>query len=262
MIFYYTSTGNSQWVAEKLEHLLEESLFSINAIAKEGFNACDYEFEEGERLIIVFPVHSWNVPSTVVNFLNKFTYEGKPRSVYAICTCGDDCGYTNRQLEKILAQNNLKLDACFSIQMPNDYVLFPGFDIDVEEIQQKKMVAAVEKVKQYAEDIRNNVTDATNRYTYGSMPWIKTMVIYPFFEHFQCGRTPFMANDNCVRCGLCAQMCPVNNIRIQSDGSPQWRNHCTQCTACFHHCPKNAVQYGRRTIGKGQYLNSHVKFDD
>ena len=34
MIFYYTSTGNSLWVAEKLEHLLEESLFSINVIAK------------------------------------------------------------------------------------------------------------------------------------------------------------------------------------------------------------------------------------
>lgn len=262
MIFYYTSTGNSQWVAEKLEHLLEEQLFSINAIAKEGFNACDYEFEEGERLIFVFPVHSWNVPDTVATFIKKLSFEGEPKAVYAVCTCGDDCGLTNHELSKLLARKNLKLDACFSIQMPNDYVLFPGFDIDTEDVQQRKMVAAVEKVKQFATDIANGVTDAGGRYTAGSFPWLKTKVVYPFFHHFQCGRTPFVATDACVKCGLCAQMCPVNNIRIQSDGSPKWLSHCTQCTACFHHCPKNAVQYGKRTLGKGQYLNTHVEFDD
>ena len=30
---------------------------------------------------------------------------------------------------------------------------------------------------------------------------------------------------------------------------------CTSCLACYHVCPKHAVQYGRRTKRKGQYLN-------
>lgn len=261
MIFYYSSTGNSQWVAEKLEHLLEETIFSINAIAKDGYNACDYEFEEGERLIFVFPVHSWNVPITVANFINKFTFDGTPKSVHVVCTCGDDCGLTNKKVEALLAERGLKLDSCFSVQMPNDYVLFPGFDIDPVDVQQKKMEAAVREVQELATIIAENREAGKQHYTPGSFAWLKTKLVYPFFAHIQCGRTPFRAEDSCVGCGLCARVCPVNNIRID-EGHPQWRNHCTQCAACFHHCPKNAVQYGSLTKKKGQYLNSHVEFDD
>ena len=27
----------------------------------------------------------------------------------------------------------------------------------------------------------------------------------------------------------------------------------TNCDTCFHHCPKNAIQYGKASVGKGQY---------
>ena len=262
MIFYYTSTGNSQWVAERLSHYLDETLLSINSIAKNDFTASDYEFQEGERLIFVFPVHSWNVPATVVDFIEEFTFEGKPSSVYAVCTCGDDCGLTDKKMAKLMDQKGLKLNACFSVQMPNNYVLFPGFNIDPVDVQDKKIHAAVDRVKQLADDIARGETNQVGRYTPGSMAWAKTTLIYPFFAHVQCGHTPFYATEACVGCGMCAQVCPVNNIRLMSDGRPQWRNHCTQCAACFHHCPKNAVQYGSLTKNKGQYINTHVKFDD
>ena len=35
-------------------------------------------------------------------------------------------------------------------------------------------------------------------------------------------------------------------------------NGLTSCLACYHVCPKHAVQYGRRTKRKGQYLNPNV----
>jgi len=123
------------------------------------------------------------------------------------------------------------------------------------------MVAAVDRVKALATAIQNGDSDTAGKYTPGSLAWIKTKVIYPLFAHVQCGRTHFYADKNCISCGLCAKVCAVNNIRL-NDGKPQWRNRCIQCGACFHHCPKNAVQYGSLTKGKGQYLNSHVDFDD
>ncbi|MCQ2233120.1 MAG: EFR1 family ferrodoxin [Paludibacteraceae bacterium] len=262
MIFYYTSTGNSQWVAEKLEHLLEESIYSINTIAKDGYSSTDFELTEGERIIFVFPVHSWNVPAVVRKFISKLSVEGTPSAVYAVCTCGDDCGKTNENLSTMLDLIGLKLNACFSVQMPNNYVLMPGFNIDDPSVQHKKMIEAVTTVEQIADKILSGNCDAKGFYTSGTFPWTKSVLLYQYFKRIQCGRTPFKATDACVGCGLCAQVCPENNIRMQSNGRPQWRNHCTQCAACFHHCPKNAVQYGSVTKGKGQYLNSHVKFDD
>jgi len=30
---------------------------------------------------------------------------------------------------------------------------------------------------------------------------------------------------------------------------------CTSCLACYHVCPQHAVQYGKKTKGKGHYFN-------
>ena len=71
MIFCYTSTGNSYWAARRISKDLDETLYSVNAIAKGGYNACDYDFGENERLILAFPVHSWRCAYGDVHFLEK-----------------------------------------------------------------------------------------------------------------------------------------------------------------------------------------------
>lgn len=36
---------------------------------------------------------------------------------------------------------------------------------------------------------------------------------------------------------------------------PVWGKNCTACLACYHVCPQHAVQYGKKTKGKGHYFN-------
>ena len=62
----------------------------------------------------------------------------------------------------------------------------------------------------------------------------------------------FTASDSCVGCGLCAKMCPLNNIKI-TDGKPSWGTTCTHCMACLGNCPKEAIEYGDKTVNKGKY---------
>ena len=261
MIFCYTSTGNSYWAARRISKDLDETLYSVNAIAKGGYNACDYDFGENERLILAFPVHSWSVHMVMSTFLKKFHFTGKPVGVYALCTCGDDCGTTNAVVARMLLRLNLKLSACFSLTMPNDYVLMRGFEVDADAVRDQKLAAAVDQLDKIETRMRVGSTDAAGLYNPGRMAWLKTHLVNPLFRHFQCGHTPFHATDACVGCSLCSKVCPVNNIRMQ-DGKPQWRNHCMQCCACFHRCPQMAVQYGKVTDGKRQYLNPNVKLDD
>ena len=77
----------------------------------------------------------------------------------------------------------------------------------------------------------------------------------PFFYHFIIGKPGFYTTDQCVGCGKCANVCPLNNIQM-IDGSPKWGDTCTHCMACIHQCPKWAVEFRKTSIGKNRYYNS------
>jgi MinD superfamily P-loop ATPase len=71
----------------------------------------------------------------------------------------------------------------------------------------------------------------------------------------------FLADENCNNCGICEKVCPVNNI-ILVEGNPQWHHKCQQCLACINFCPENAIQYGKRTIGRGRYHHPDITVKD
>lgn len=261
MIFCFSSTGNSLWVAERIGRQLDEQVFSINSISKAGFNACEYEFSENERLILVCPVHGWTVPPLIDTLFQKIHFEGNPVAVYAVLTCGDDCGTTDEYVRKMFQNKGFTMDACFSVTMPNDYVLMSGFNVDSDEVQNNKLLAASTVVDKISRRIRWRVKGNGGFYTPGPFPWTKSHIISPLFRKLKYGGTRFWVTDECVGCSLCSHVCPTNNIRMH-DGHPQWRHHCIQCAACYHRCPKHAIQYGKITKGKGQYVNPYVDFDD
>lgn len=76
--------------------------------------------------------------------------------------------------------------------------------------------------------------------------------VNPIFYRFFVKADAFRVNGGCVGCGLCAKKCPLNNVRLK-DGKPVWGNECTHCMACICYCPKEAVEYGKKSVGKPRY---------
>mgnify|MGYP002728531920 CR=1 FL=1 len=60
------------------------------------------------------------------------------------------------------------------------------------------------------------------------------------------------ANDKCIGCGKCAKMCPLNNIKLKNS-KPVWGKNCTHCMACICLCPTEAIEYGKKSVGKPRY---------
>ena len=253
MVFYFSGTGNSLWAARQVAEAFGEQLIAMADELRRPEPALTYPLRGDERVFFVFPVHSWGPAVLVTRFIARLRldhYHGQP--VYALCTCGDNCGYTDRIMQKALAGRGIRLTQTYSLQMPNNYILMKGFGVDDEATKQDKLATAPARLDEILADIRAG--RPTPHYVKGSKPWLKSRVIRPLFCRFVVGRNEFHATDACTSCGLCAKVCPVQTIALQN-GRPAWGDACVQCTACIHRCPARAIEYGNITQGQGRYVH-------
>lgn len=47
-------------------------------------------------------------------------------------------------------------------------------------------------------------------------------------------------NNDCIGCGKCVSVCPMNNLYIKENKAMS-KNHCTMCYRCISLCPKKAI---------------------
>ena len=248
MIFYFSGCGNSKHVAETIAAGLNDTLTFIPEAAREGHY--DYTLAEGERLGFVFPIYSWAPPRLVLDFAKKLQLKAKPDYLYFACTCGDNCGLTEKVFRKSVEEKGWSLSACFSVQMPETYIGMAGFKLDTPENAKLKIDRANDLMKR-------NITRLINKEYFsemvvGSLAWLKTYLVNPGFNRTATDDSKYHVTEACIHCGKCVDACPLKNITLE-EGRPKWHGHCTMCMGCYHHCPVNAIQYSKATAGKGQY---------
>lgn len=248
MIFYFSGCGNSRYVGQTLAQWLNDTLYFIPEMARQG--RYDYTLSEGEKLGFVFPVYSWAPPQLVLDFVKQLQFAGKPDYVYFACTCGDQCGQTEKIFRNALKEKGWELSACFSLQMPETYIGMPGFKLDTEERAKEKIEAAKASVMRNIPRLINN--EKFSEMTVGGFAWLKSHLINKSFNKYATDDSKYRFTEKCISCGKCVEVCPLQNITLE-DGHPKWNGHCTMCMGCYHHCPVNAIQYGKATEGKGQY---------
>lgn len=252
MILYFSGTGNSKYVAKSLSNLLGEETGFIPEL-----DPASIDFE-GKMLCFVFPIYSWGVPPGVMEFIGRLNggFIGKLRSgavpVVMVCTCGDETALAPEMFEKAFAAHGIGVAGAWSVIMPNNYVLLPGFDVDSPEVEQKKLDHAPSRIREIAGLISEG--DFRRDVTVGRHAKFKTGWIYPLFKRYGINRKKWNVSEECVKCGKCVAACPVGNLKMKSGGYPMWGDQCVSCLACYHACPTKAISYGRRTSGKGQYF--------
>ena len=86
MILYFSGTGNSRYIAEVINSVIEDKLVSINECLK---NNLIVSLEQ--QYIIVCPTYAWRIPRVVEQFIrtNHFVSGTK---IYFIMTCGGENG--------------------------------------------------------------------------------------------------------------------------------------------------------------------------
>ena len=284
MIFYFSGTGNTKWAASKLAAATREDLISIAPYMRaddSSHNLAEpFILKENERLGFVFPVHGWRVPKLVREFISKMkilreptdaTAEYKAKAddslknrpfAYCVCTAGDSIGLTIENLNEEISQNPslqalgiTKVSSSYSLIMPESYIGLPFMDVDPKEREIRKKENAAQELAVVCEEIFDR-KEGINRLVKGPIPWFFTKLVGGFFEKVLITDKRFHVEKNrCVKCGICANVCPVGDIKGGHGEYPVWLHHkdCLTCFTCYHHCPHHAIEFGNQTQKKGQY---------
>jgi ferredoxin len=252
MIFYFSGTGNTKWIAQQLALAIGDKLMSIPEALQQQ-QQHDYQLKEGERLGFCFPTHGWQPPRIVRDFIRRATFHVSPNTyVWALTTCGDSTGKTMDILNRELARKGLKAETLFSVIMPESYVCLPFMYTDTESRENEKIEQARRQTKHIArilQDRKRGIAELDQ----GATPRLFSYVIGQYFNKRMITDKKFTVDaDVCTRCGKCRKVCPVDNIQ---GTPPEWLHNgrCTCCLACYHYCPVHAINYGNITRKRDQY---------
>ncbi|MBW2002172.1 MAG: flavodoxin family protein, partial [Deltaproteobacteria bacterium] len=112
-VYYFSGTGNSLWVAQKISEKIEDSeLISIPKVVnkKEGI--------KGEIIGIVCPIYMYNIPLIVADFIRKIE---SAEYIFLVYAGAGELGGGIKDLFKIFASKKLKVSSIFNVPMPSNY---------------------------------------------------------------------------------------------------------------------------------------------
>lgn len=250
-IFYvFSGSGNTDKACCELRKKLER-----------GGAECEYRrFRKGERfplpqegdaVVLGYPVHAFNAPEPVTEFVKKLP-DGNKNRAYLITTSGEpltlnDCAF--RKVGKILGNSGYDVRGEYRFVMPYN-IIFRHSD----GMASRLWKVAVTGIARAAEEILTGMTRMTEiglgKKAVSAVFGIEHLAM-PFI-----GRG-FRVTDECVGCGKCEKICPQANITIK-DGKAEFGKNCVGCMGCAFSCPKDAVRTG---ILNGWRVNGKYDFD-
>lgn len=244
MILFFTGTGNSRYIAEKIAKKTCDDMICINERIKQNDAS---SIRVSGDLIIVTPTYAWRIPNLVKEWLLQMSFIDVER-VWFVMNCGDSIGKADRYNRELCMKKDWKYMGTIQIIMPENYIaMFPVPDekeaekiIAAADVTIEEAISCIQLAKRFPER-KNHLWD-------GLLSGLVNQLFYPLFVK----ATPFYAKDYCIGCGKCASLCPLNNIQLEK-GKPVWGNECTHCMACICCCPEEAIEYGKKSEGKVRY---------
>ena len=242
MILWFSGTGNSRYVAEKIAKETGDKLFSINNSMKmdEPYNGND------ENLVVVVPTYAWRIPKIVDKWLRNSNFEGAKR-IWFVMTCGGDIGGAAKYNRQTSIDMGLEYMGTMEIVLPDNYIIM--FKPESEETSKRLFTEAEPKIADAIEKLKAGKPFIDPKA--GFYKKFMSTAINPGFN-WSLKIAGYHTDDKCIGCMKCVDKCPLNNIKF-ANGKPEWGNNCTQCMACISYCPTNAIEYKNKTNGKDRH---------
>lgn len=249
MILFFSGTGNSKFLAQKLGHILEDKVVDLFSYIKESKKG---NFHSEKPFVLVCPTYGWRVPRFLSAYIKKANFSGN-KNFYLLMNFGSSAGNSQKYIKKDLEPVGLNYKGLYGIQMPENNLML--FDLDSDQTNRKIIKKAENEIKRAGAYIKNG--EDFPRKKVSLLDRFYSSLVNDIFFKFIVKVKKFYHTDKCTKCGVCQKVCVLNNITYK-DGFPVRNGNCTHCAACLSKCPYGAIEYGKKTVGKDRYLLSKL----
>ena len=213
IIAHFSPTGGTKKVADAIAAgfntpVVEMDLTKADSAVTLG---------ENDALMAVLPVYAGRVPQISLERLSAL--KGKGQKAVAVVV------YGNREYDDALLETKDALEAGgFQVIAAAAFIAEHSI---VRSIAAGRPDAEDEDLcRQFAADVMEKTDDAVPVQVPGNNPYkeLKPSAFHP------------AANENCVKCGVCAQQCPVSAIPLDEPSQTN-SDLCINCMHCVQVCP-------------------------
>lgn len=246
--YYHSGTGNTLLVVKEMIKVFKEKgiQVTLKRIEDTDPKSIDTDIPFG----IAFPVAFQSTLPFIWKFIRSLPKANKT-SVFMVDTMMAFSGAIVGPMKKVLTEKGYTCIGACEIVMPNNW---KPKQIDVEK-NEKKINNGLIKAREYAENL---ILGNTN---WRRIPFLSKGLYNLCCNNFVMqrinlaeGRKITVDVDKCIKCGLCAKLCPVDNITMNE--YPEWSASCELCMRCLNFCPVNAVIIPGKKFKQYRAVNS------
>ena len=214
IIAHFSPTGGTRKVADAIA-----AGFNMPAVEMDLTKAnSTVTLDENDALMAVLPVYAGRVPQ--ISLERLATLKGNGQKAVAVVV------YGNREYDDALLETKNALEANgFQVIAAAAFIAEHSI---VRSIAAGRPDAEDEKIaRQFAADVKAKLENPAPVNVPGNDPYVERKP--SAFHH--------AADENCVKCGACAEQCPVGAIPLENP-SQTLGDVCINCMRCVEACPQ------------------------
>lgn len=234
-LVYFSPTGTTKKIIERIARGINHSTVEIVDITRPEGRKQHLQTSENELLIIGVPVYFGRAQTNAIQWLQTIEAHNTP----AVCVVV----YGNREYDDAL------------LELKDTTVKIGGIPIACAAYIGEHSFSDSETPIAAG---RPDTDDLNGAQSFGEKIWGKILSIpsvnhvtditvpgkYPYIDMIDSKKrlssVVFIAiDDNCQKCGICVEHCPVGAIDSENSASID-KNKCVLCHACIKACPENA----------------------
>jgi ferredoxin len=252
---YFSGTGNSKYIAEYFSEEMDCENYSIEE--KIDFKKL---INSNDTIAFCYPSYGSCVPLIMRQFILEHKKELSGKKIIIFSTQLMFSGDGARVLIDLLEDVDFKVIYAEHFNMPNNICNLPIFPNPSKKKMEKYVQKSNKKIDKICKHIRRGAIRKRGFNIISKYLGLLSQRIY--FKDIEIkAMKDVRINQDCILCGKCIRICPMNNLE-EKDNWIEQKGNCTLCYRCVNKCPVKAITVLYHKKVKQQYSGFAIRSGD